>query len=46
MDLIDTVLEGDNRSYFTCGHGDGILYKAEPDPNPDPDLQKKQTADL
>ena len=25
MDLIDTVLEGDDRSYFTFGHGEHLL---------------------
>ena len=25
MDFIDTVLEGDDRSYFTFGHGEHLL---------------------
>ena len=25
MDLIDTVLKGDDRSYFTFGHGEHLL---------------------
>ena len=25
MDITDTVLEGDDKSYFTCGQGDHFL---------------------
>ena len=25
MDLIDTILDGDDKSYFTCGHGEHLL---------------------
>ena len=27
MDFIDTVLEGDDRSYFTCGHEEDLLLR-------------------
>ena len=33
MYLPNTVLEGDNRSYFSCGHGEHLLM---PNPNTKP----------